>query len=175
MTGGNRRIDRILDPAFLDGLTGRPLADVRALRAETEDEEAMLSYERRLLHGRLDILRAERERRSGREGSLLERLPEILADDAMPSRGALPRGEPPSLDHPRRRVEKLVSDETLANMPDLSDERLDEIVVTLEQAEHEVSEQRRAVLAVLDSLTAEIGRRYRSGEANPEDILAGGA
>ncbi|MCA1832447.1 MAG: aerial mycelium formation protein [Actinomycetota bacterium] len=175
MTGGNRRIDRILDAGFLDGLTARPLPEVRALRGETEEEEALLSYERRLLHGRMDILRAERERRAGKGGSLLERLPEILADDAIPSRGSMPRGDPPSLDHPRRRVEKLVSDQTLANMADLSDPQLDAIIATLEQAEHEVSEQRKSVLAVLDALTGEIGRRYGSGEANPEDVLTGGA
>ena len=54
MAGGHRRIDRILDPGFLEGLTKRPLAEVRTLRRETEEEEALLSYERRLLHGRLD-------------------------------------------------------------------------------------------------------------------------
>src|SRR5438093_13183153 len=139
MTGGHRRIDRVLDPGFLDDLKKRPLAEVRTLRQETEEEEALLSYERRLLHGRLDILRAERERRAGRAGSLLERLPEILADEPMPSRGAIPRKEPPAIDHPRRRVERLVSDETLANMADLSDTKLDEIVRTLEKAEAEVS------------------------------------
>ena len=60
-------------------------------------------------------------------------------------------------------------------MADLSDTKLDEIVRTLEKAEAEVSNQRRGVLTVLDTLTGEIGRRYRSGEANPEDVLAGEA
>ncbi len=174
MEGGNRRIDRILDPSHLDGIESRPLADVRTLRAEAEDEETLLSYERRLLHARMDILRAEQERRSGTGGTLLERLPQILADDAPPSRGSISLKDPPSLEHPRRRVEKLVSDSTLANLGDLPDERIVEILGTLESAEAEVSEQRHAVQKVLDALTAEIGRRYRTGEANPEDVLSGG-
>lgn len=175
MEGGNRRIDRILEASFLEGLESRPLSEVRTMRAEAEEEETLLSYERRLLHARMDILRAEQERRSGKGGSLLERLPQILADDAPPSRGSISLKDPPSLDHPRRRVERLVSDDTLLNIGTLTDERIAEIIAVLESAEHEVSEQRHAVQTVLDALTAEIGRRYRSGEANPEDVLAGGA
>jgi hypothetical protein len=173
VTEGNRRIDRILDPGYLSGLTERALPDVRKQRADVEEEEALLSYERRLLQGRIDILKAERDRRSGNGGSIIDRLPQILADESTPSRGSIPRNDPPSLDNPRRRVEKLVSDDTLLQMRDLPDERLEEITTTLGQAEHEVSEQRRKVLSVLDALTAEIGRRYQSGEANPEDVLAG--
>lgn len=176
MTTGKRRIDRILNPSYLDGLTERSLADVRAMRAEVDEEEALLSYERRLLQGRFDILGAERNRREtgGDAASIIERLPQILADEPRPSRGAIQLGDPPSLENPRRRVEKLVSDDTLASMADLSDEQLTAIIGTLEEAEREISDQRGKVLDVLDALTAEIGRRYRSGEANPEDVLAGG-
>lgn len=173
MASGQRRIDRIGDPAYLDGLTARPLPEVRKMRAEVEDEEALLSYERRLLQARIDIIKAEKDRRSGAGGSLIERLPQILADDSpRPSRGALPRHDPPSLENPRRRVEKLVADDTLLQLPDLPSERIEEIVTTLQDAEREVSESRKTVLAVLDALTAEIGRRYASGEADPADVLA---
>ena len=60
---GNRRIDRVLAEDFLDGLRDLPLAEVRQLRTEAEQEEVDLSYLRRMIQGRLDILRAERERR----------------------------------------------------------------------------------------------------------------
>jgi len=174
MTGGNRRVDRIQDPSYLADLTKRPLPDVRKMRAEVEEEEALLSYERRLLQARIDILGAEKDRRSGKGGSIIDRLPQILADEPRPSRGAIPRSEPPALENPRRRVEKLVSDDTLLQLPDLDETAIDEMIALLKQAEHEVSEQRRVVLDVLDSLTGEIGRRYASGEANPEDVLAQG-
>ncbi|MFD0570780.1 hypothetical protein ACFQ0T_18235 [Kitasatospora gansuensis] len=45
------------------GLTGLGLEQLRLLRRDAQDQEADLSYLRRLLHGRLDILRAELARR----------------------------------------------------------------------------------------------------------------
>lgn len=41
------------------------LDQLRILRRETLEQEADLSYLRRLLHGRMDILRAELDRRPG--------------------------------------------------------------------------------------------------------------
>jgi len=65
-------------------------ADLKALIKELEVEENDISYRRRLLHGKLDILRAElvaRLQKKG-EGELgqvdLDRLTEILAGKAAP-------------------------------------------------------------------------------------------
>ncbi|MGZ4211503.1 MAG: RsiG family protein, partial [Actinomycetota bacterium] len=64
-----RRLDRILADGYLADLEKRSTDDVRAMRAETQEEEALLSYERRMLHGRLAILKKELERRArGRGG-----------------------------------------------------------------------------------------------------------
>jgi hypothetical protein len=38
--------------------------------------------------------------------------------------------------------------------------------------EHNVSEDRRRVQKVMDALTAEVTRRYRTGAASVEDLLA---
>jgi hypothetical protein len=149
------------------------------MRAETQEEEALLSYERRMLHGRLAILKKELERRAsgGDAASLLELLPSILSDQDQrgPSRGAFP-GADPNLDfaHPHRRVTKLVSDDTIANLPALDEAEIRRIVGELETAEHEVSSVRRPLLDVMDALTKELARRYQSGEADPSDVLAGG-
>ncbi len=62
---GNRRIDRVLAEDYLDGLKQASLQDVRELRGEAEQEEVDLSYIRRMIQGRIDILRAELERRGG--------------------------------------------------------------------------------------------------------------
>ncbi|NUR04488.1 MAG: aerial mycelium formation protein, partial [Streptomyces sp.] len=57
------------------------LPELRTLRRDTQREEADLSYVRRLLQGRIDILRAELARRSpAGAGSVVDRLPEILTD-----------------------------------------------------------------------------------------------
>lgn len=171
---GKRRIDRILANDFLAGLSSKPMADVRVMRADSEEEEASLSYERRLLQGRIDILEAELDRRSGGGASLMELLPQILADDVSSSRGAYPRRDPaPPADRPKRRVERLISDDTLTNLSELSDDDVRGAIDTLREAERDVSESRRRVQHVLDRIQAEIARRYKSGEADPADILVG--
>lgn len=180
VSGGRRPIDRILDPVYLENLGSLPLDDVRARRAECEEEETVLSYERRLFHGRMDILRAELRRRSeGSTESLVEDLARILTDEGSgtlrSSRGAFPREVPiPDLENSKRRVEQLVSDDTLARAPDLGEDDIQEILGSLEEAEREVSDQRRRVQTVLDVLTAEVARRYKTGEADPTDVLRGG-
>lgn len=171
---GNRRIDRITTPDYLDGVESIPLDQVRARRDECLEEETALSYARRLLHGRMDILRAELDRRAGKEGSLLDHLAEILADDEpMPARGAFPTLDPDfSQDHPKRLVERLISDDTLMKLSSLSPEEIEAVITTLSDAERDVSAQRRTVHDVLDRVTAEMVRRYKSGEADPADLLA---
>jgi hypothetical protein len=159
---GNRRIDRILDPSFLDGLEDAELETVREKRDETAEEEAVLSYERSLIHSRLKLLKAEQERRAsgGPAKSIIDRLPEILADQNIQHRGSFPSLEVPELsDPPRRRVEKLVTDDTLARLPELDDGEIAGTINALDAAEHEVSEHRKAVHVVLDRIITEIGRR----------------
>ena len=93
--GGQRRIDRVLDPGFTEGVDRLGLPELRARR-----EEADVSYLRRLLEGRLDILQAELERRSAGGdqdvGGLLAGLPKILTDDAPGTFSAVPRVQVPS-------------------------------------------------------------------------------
>ena len=178
MTENKRRLDRILDPSYLEGITSRSTSEVRAMRAESQEEEALLSYERRLLHGRLAILKKELERRAegGSLESIIELLPSILSDEGPrgPSRGSLPMNDPNlEFSHPHRRVTKLVSDDTLANLPNLQETEIRRIVGELESAEHDVSATRRPLLDVLDALNKELGRRYQSGEADPSDVLTG--
>ena len=173
MKGGRRPIDRITDEGYLDGLGELPADDLRGRREECEKEEALLSYERRLLQGRLDILKAELERRrTGEKGSLVDRLPQILADSPRTSRGAFPKDvELPTFENPRRRVEKLVSDDTLARLQSLGDGEIEELVASLSSVEREVSDQRRAVQKVLDDINAEFVRRYQADPPDPADVV----
>ncbi|HEX9775594.1 MAG TPA: hypothetical protein VGB83_08435 [Actinomycetota bacterium] len=170
-----RRIDRILEDAYLDALDDRPIAEVRSMRAECAEEEAVLSYERRLLHGRLDLLRFELDRRAGKAtGSLVDNLKAILTDEQHPSRGAFP-GADPKLERfhePHRKVTRLLGDDIMRRLPELSDEDLRTHIGRLEEVEQEISATRASILRVLDELTSEIGRRYRSGEADPRDVLS---
>jgi lambda repressor-like predicted transcriptional regulator len=74
----------------LPDLAGLSDAELKNLIHELEAEENEISYQRRLLHGKLDILRAElvaRLQKKG-EGELgqvdIDRLSEILAGKAAP-------------------------------------------------------------------------------------------
>jgi hypothetical protein len=178
MVQGNRRIDKVLAEDYVTGLEALPLADIRERRREAEQEETDLSYLRRVLQGRLDILRAELARRSGEETDLVQALPRILADDPV---AGSPRGlrglgrhmaaEPSRADAHRRHVEAMLADVDLSNPQSHDDASLREILGRLEDEERRVSVQRRAVQSVMDVLTAEVTRRYRDGDADPSDLL----
>lgn len=174
---GNRRIDRVLDPGFLDGLADAPLDEVRHRRDEAAQEESDLSYLRRLVQGRIDIVSAEIRRRDGTtEGSLVEELPRILADAPRPDARGLGRHlnvEPSRADAHRRHVEALVADVDLSDVAARSDEQLRRALDVLEREERTVSTTRRSVQEIVDACSAEIARRYRDGEADVSTLLAG--
>jgi hypothetical protein len=173
---GMRRIDRVLAEDYLAGLTEAPLADVRSLRAEAEQEEADLSYIRRLVQGRIDIVRAELARRTGGgEGSLVDSLAQVLSDQ---TRGSAPHGmgrhntvEPTRVDAHQRYVETLVADVDLSDTTARTDEELNHALEVLAAEEQVVSAKRRQVQGVMDALSAEVTRRYRDGEANVAELL----
>lgn len=176
MAEDKRLIDRLLDPSYLAGLPERTTDEIRAMRAECSKEEASFSYERRLLHGRLAILHRELERREGKEtSSIIADLPNILADDSHPrGRGSFASQDPTmDFDKPSRRVTKLLADDTLANLGALSVDEIGTRVETLAEVEQECSVTRRSILDVLDALNLELARRYRTGEADPSDVLSG--
>lgn len=175
--GGRRRIDRVLAPDYVQNLGGLDLAEVRSRRDDAAQEETDLSYLRRLLHGRIDIVKAEQKRRrEGGSSSVVERLVEILADNVV---GPAPSGsgrhqtlEPSRAEAHRRHVEALVSDTDLSDVGSLPDERLDLALRTYAAEEESVSLRRREVQKVVDALNDEIGARYRAGSASVDTLLA---
>ena len=173
---GKRRIDRVLAEGFLDSMAAAPLEEIRALRADAEQEEADVSYVRRLLQGRIDILHAEVARRSGgSDTSILDSLPQILSDEGDRREphglGHYSNVEPSRVDQHRRRVEALVANVDISNVSAASDEDLQRALVTLQEEERVQSETRRQVQEVADACASEITRRYREGEAVIEDLL----
>ena len=174
--GGHRRIDRVLSEGYLDGLAGIPLAEVRELRDEAEQEEADLSYLRRMLQGRVDIIEAELARRRGElgdSGSIIDQLPRILADDRSPARG-LGRHtviEPSRVDEHRRLAERLVGDSDLSALSGRTADQLEDTLLRFGDHERQISEQRHAVKVVMDACAHEITRRYREGEADVSALL----
>lgn len=179
---GRRRLDRILAPGYLDALAERSTNEIRAMRDECEEEETGVSFARRMLQGKLDILRAEALRRqeSGTNGdvqSLLDALPQILSDEVSPRplRQRVPRLLVPSAQYQRREVERLVEEHTLALMTEKSSEELTEAVQVLAVKERELSELRRQLFERVDALQDELTRRYQRGEASVTEVLPGQA
>jgi hypothetical protein len=171
--GGRRRIDRVLADDYLAGLEDRGLDDVRLLRREAQQEEVDLSYVRRLLQGRIDIVRAELALRGAHAGgSVVEDLPAILADEAPGQSSARHLTVQPSrVDEHRRRIEQLVADVNVSDVTARTERELAEALDVLIAHERTVSRSRHAVQQVTDTCSAEIARRYRDGEAHVEDLL----
>jgi len=172
---GSRRIDRVLAEDFLAGIREASMEDVRELRHEAEQEEVDLSYIRRMVQGRIDVIRAELNRREGSgTGNLVDDLAGILADEPRgPARG-LGRHvtvEPSRADSHRRYVEALVADVDLSDVAARSADELAHAMRTLSDEEQNLSAKRRQVQDVMDACSAEITRRYRDGEADVDTLL----
>lgn len=173
-----RRIDRVQDKDFLTELDAVSDNDVRNRRKMCDDLDLELSFYRRMLHGRMDLISFEMRRRAGEEEqSLIEALPRILAEGAYVSTPGLP-SRPVSVEVPdiprqgRRIVDKALDGDFIARLPSLEDTELGETQRFLQDVEAEVSRQRRVVHGALDSLQDELTRRYREGSANPDELLA---
>ncbi len=178
MTQQRRRIDQVMDPNFTETLDAVPLEELRARRSILDDLDTELSYYRRILHGRLDLLDFELRRRAGTETrSLIEALPEILTDTPS-GKTSNPLDMERPLDLPelagagRRAVDSALVDDFLAHLPPLSDIDLAEIRDSLSSTEAKLSKQRRAVYDAYDLITAELTKRYRDGSASPDELLS---
>lgn len=144
-----------------------------------DDLDAELSYYRRLLHGRLDLLSFELRRRSGVETrTLMEALPEILAGHDEPSAtDPTLRSlsvEPPYMGERRRAVDRALDDDFLTHLPTVDDDELRSIEAELAEVEADVSTQRRAVYDALETILEELTRRYRDGSASVDELLQQG-
>ncbi|MGW2982712.1 RsiG family protein [Streptomyces goshikiensis] len=166
--------------------TALGLPELRALRRDAQRDEADLSYIRRLLQGRIDILRAELARRRDRlpevpgavpaadPDSVVERLSEILAD-APSRRSASARhvtlGTPHSEEF-RLLASEMLAEVELSDLAARTDAELHDAMGRLVRYEQQVSRRRQHLQRTADDSSAEITRRYREGEAQVDDLLA---
>lgn len=157
------------------------LPELRAVRRDARRNEADLSYVRRLLQGRIDILRAELARRGGMAllvgeaagPSVVERLPEILTDAPARHRSSarhvtvgIPHGE-----EYRRLAAEMLAEVELSDLGARTDHELGAAMGRLVRYEQQVSRRRRQLQRTADDCGAEIARRYREGEAQVDDLL----
>lgn len=164
--GGKRRIDQVLAEGFTDGLGELDDGEVRRRRGLARAELEYLSFLRRLLQGRRDILRDELDRRrsGGEPQPVVERVVSVLSEGPRgPSRGDAPVVPLPDeeLALARRRVERLLSDANLSDLGSLSDHDLEGAVRRIDEEERGASSIRSQVIQTLDLLQSEMKRRLR--------------
>lgn len=182
---GRQQLERILADDFLGGLEDWPTADVRAARAECEAEEEAVSYARRLMQGRLDILRDELQRRDGASDGggeatdVLLRLASVLsADHASPgasplqARATRVRVPAQAADY-EAEVDQVVGGDFLDDLHHRPLGELADAVERLAAHEHELSQARRGLFDRIDRLRDELARRYKDGSANVSDLFGG--
>lgn len=161
-------------PPPCDGpLTDLHLAELRRLRHAAQREEADLGFVRRLLQGRIDILRAELARRHRVSAPVVDRLPEILADPPARQRASarhVTLGPPHSATY-RRLVAAVLDQVELSDLAARTDEELRQALARLGEVEQQLSRRRQDLHRAADRCGAEIARRYRDGEARVEDLL----
>lgn len=165
------QVRKLLDPDYVRGLGQRNLDDLRAMKAECNDVENALSYYRRLAQARIEILDAERQRRArgGSVEDLVKDLPRILSAES--GRSAITDTRVPPPDAPASTLtwpdgrERLVEDTTLANLPLIAPEELDDTIARLRAFEAELSTLRRDIHGVIDALEREITARQVAGTA----------
>ncbi len=150
------------------------LAELRTLRRDAQQDEADLSYVRRLLQGRIDILRAELARRAAPRSPVVDRLSEILADVPSTHRSSarhVTLGMPHSEEY-RRLAEDMLSEVELSDLEARTDQELHAAMGRLVRYEQQVSRRRQQLQHTADDCGAEIARRYREGEAQVDDLLS---
>ncbi|MBP9115088.1 MAG: hypothetical protein KBF89_01935 [Acidimicrobiia bacterium] len=160
-----RRIDEILSGSYTENLDTKSEKEIRELRDTAREIETEMSYLRRLAQSRLDIFKAEQNRREkgGTLGDLIAMLPSILASGETRSSSTNSRlssilAPSPNIDF-NRGMETLVSDDSLANLDQLEDDELIQNIDDLKEFEKEVSQKRKDLHKVIDALEGEIAKR----------------
>jgi hypothetical protein len=166
-----RRLDQVLEPPFLANLSDLSLDELRVRRDLADTVETELSYYRRVLHGRMDLLAFEQRRRRGEETrSLIDALPEILTgrERTGPGTGRHLSMELPYLPvNGKRHLDRILGNDLMIRMSEMTEEELSEAASELTELEGEVSGLRQQVQGVLDELQRVVIARYKNDLGDP--------
>lgn len=151
-------------------------SELRRVRAACEAAEEGISYARRLLQGRLDILRAGLDERDEPEaGRLLAALPSLLADEghvADPAQARATRVRVPAdADRYSDLIDAVIAEDDLPALEGEDLEDLERVTEALTAVERELSARRRALFTRIDALRAELVTRYKDGRADVRELL----
>jgi hypothetical protein len=157
-----------LDPQSLS------LDELRRLRNQLQTEDDVVSYVRRVAQARLDLVRAEANRRLRGEmtESLSNELRVVLSSHLTGGPARPPRPVENLDDHELSdQLDAVCAKHGFSRLDDLSTTEIENLDQQLAAFERHVSDDRRQRYDRLDALSAELVRRYRDGEASVDGLL----
>ena len=173
---------QLLDPEHLLDLTGQPMTSLRDIRTSCEQAEAAISFTRRVLHARIDIVEHElARRRSGARSQgvddLVDQLPTILAESRRPGQPRSVRLVPavaPGCVHEDlvADIDRLAPPDVIAGLGELGMEDVEAILRGLRALEAQLSGARRGLHERIDALQDEIVGRYERGEVDLDSLMS---
>lgn len=168
--------DALVTAEQLAALDTLDTATLRSLRVACETAEEGVSYARRILQGRLDILRAGLvEREEPGTDDLLDALPTVLADTGAGRGGPGSRAArvrvPADADTLAAAIDLVLAEPVLEHLDEQPLTEADRLVGLLLELEAELSNRRRALFVRIDALRAELAARYKDGRADVRDLL----
>ncbi len=180
MTSHKDELDRILASTYLDDIQSRSLGDIRSMRTECQEAEVALSYLRRLVQGRLDIVHAYLQHAGTDQppdlSTLVEELPGILSSGPgrPPGPGHLPQLFTPDTEESglTAELDAVLGADQIASLAQLETGELRELAGRLEAIESRVSSDRRALHERIDTLQAELVDRHKTGQATVDGLLS---
>lgn len=166
--------------------THLPLHELRALRADLQAHDDVVSYVRRVAQARLDLVDAEIQHRAtavpvGAVGAVAGadavsgELRSVLGHHLTGGPARPPRPADDASEHPLAlEFEALCSRYGVADLTGLDDDQLHELREAVADYEQRSSHDRQNLFHRIDALSAELVRRYRDGEADVDGLLADG-
>jgi hypothetical protein len=151
--------------------------ELKSLIGELAAEEQEISYGRRILHGKIDLLRAELVNRlrarhdAGNETITtadVEKLTDLITATET---GGGPGGEMADAEAPVEQVS--TEDEPFFDLGTLDDDGLKGLIRTLTDEERQISYQRRILHGKIDILRAEVVNRVRTQREEGKATITG--
>jgi len=154
-------LERIMAPDYVGDVDSRSIEELREMAGESQAVGDDISYLRRQVQGRLDIVRWELDRRDSGEGrsttdDLVKSLSSVLSSNVhAPGHQQMVDGvEPVHLDELTDELSALVP--PVWKLPDLDDDELRALAERLGEHESDYSSLRQEVFSRTDALRAAI-------------------
>ena len=181
VTSLDKELARLFAPDYLDAVDKRSIEEVRAMRADCQEAETVLSYVRRVAQGRLDIVHSFLDHRDtgqsvGDLAGAVEDLPSIIGSGpARPSGyGRLPSQMSPDMESVdlTREIDEVLDADGIGKLPTMTEGDLRDIAARLTIIEARVSDERKTLHERIDALQAEIVSRYKTGKATVDGLMS---